>query len=131
MNNNMIKTNIYKRLAQAEAITNASKAELMETLQRAYENACALQDEKQAAELCRKIRNKLLDSTDKEVTFDRLGLDTSSITKFISSLNSIFNGAFMRYRQQLRDLPQQDGFPFSVQFPEDPRHSASERNLTN
>lgn len=115
-----MQNNFYKRLAQVEAMTAAQKAELMETLQRAYENACQEQDAEGAAELARKIRNKLLDSTDKEMSLDRLGLDTSSATKFIASLAKIFNGAWVVYRQALRDLPEQEGFPFNITFPTPP-----------
>lgn len=110
----------YKRLARAEAATQAQKAELMETLQKAYENACQEQDAESAAELLRKIRNKLLDSTDKEMSLDRLGLDTSSASRFITSLTKIFSGAWAQYRQELRDITKQEGFPFNVTFPTPP-----------
>ncbi len=111
---------IYKRLAQVEAMANAQKAELMETMQAAYERACAAEDAEEAAEIARKIRNKLLDSSDKEMTLDRLGLDTSSATKFIASLAKIFTGKWAKYRQLLRDLPEQKGFPFNIEFPTPP-----------
>lgn len=110
----------YKRLARAEAAAQAQKAELMETLQKAYENACQEQDAESAAELLRKIRNKLLDSTDKEMSLDRLGLDTSSASRFIASLTKIFSGAWAQYRQELRDITKQEGFPFNVTFPTPP-----------
>lgn len=110
----------YKRLARAEAAAQAQKAELMETLQKAYENACQEQDAESAAELLRKIRNKLLDSTDKEMSLDRLGLDTSSASRFITSLTKIFSGAWAQYRQELRDITKQEGFPFNVTFPTPP-----------
>ena len=64
----------------------------METLQQAYENACQKQNAEDAAEFARKIRNKLLDSTDKEMSLDRLGLDVSTAAKFITSLSKIFSG---------------------------------------
>jgi hypothetical protein len=53
-----------KRLAKAEAAVMKQKSELMETLRDGYERACAAQDEESAAELCRKIRNKLLEESD-------------------------------------------------------------------
>lgn len=116
-----MQNDLYKRLARAEAMANAQKSERIETLQRAYESACSAQDTEAAAELARKIRNKLLDATDKQMSLDRLGLDTSSATKFITSVTKIFNGAWAQYRQRLRDLPQQDGFPFHVTFPQPPK----------
>lgn len=115
-----MQNDFYKRLARAEAAAQAQKAELMETLQKAYENACQEQDAESAAELLRKIRNKLLDSTDKEMSLDRLGLDTSSASRFITSLTKIFSGAWAQYRQELRDITKQEGFPFNVTFPTPP-----------
>ena len=110
----------YKRLAQVEAMANATKAELEETLKAAYAAACEEKNEEEAAALVRKIRNKLLDSSDAQMSLDRLGLDTSSATKFIASLSKIFTGAWAKYRQALRDLPTQAGFPFNVTFPTPP-----------
>lgn len=115
-----MQNNLYKRLARAEAAADGQRAEMMETLQRAYKNACQEQDEEGAAELARKIRDKLLDNSDKEMSLDRIGLDTSSATRFIASLTNIFRGGWAIYRQQLRDLPQQEGFPFFVEFPQPP-----------
>ena len=115
-----MKNDFYKRLARAETMACASKAELMETLRTAYQNACKEQDEEQAARLARKIRNKLLDSSDKEMSLDRLGLDTSSMTKFISSFAKIITGSWAVYRQALRDIPEQNGFPFDIEFPVSP-----------
>lgn len=129
-----MENNFYKRLARAEAITNSAKAELLETLHQAYENACEEQNEEQAAEFARKIRNKLLDDSDKEMSLDRLGLDTSTATKFIASLANIFKGDWAVYRQALRDIPEQDGFPFAVEFPtppdDDERGDADELDST-
>lgn len=112
--------NIYKRLARAEAMANLQRSEMLETLQSAYNTACAEENAESAAALARKIRDKLLSESDKEMTLDRLGLDTSSATKFISSLTKIFANDWAKYRQALRDLPQQEGFPFNVVFPNAP-----------
>lgn len=114
----------YKRIAKLEAMTNAQKAELMETLQAAYERACEEHNEDEAAYLARKLRDKLLDISDKEMSLDRLGLDTSTATKFIASLAAIFKGAWAKYRQALRDLPEQEGFPFNIEFPTPPDEEA-------
>ena len=98
----------------------AQRAELMDTLQAAYERACNEGNAEEAANLARKIRHKLLDQSDKQMSLDRLGLDTSSGTKFIASISKIFSGAWASYRQALRDIPQQSGFPFNVTFPVPP-----------
>lgn len=118
--------NIYKRLADVEAEANLQKSERLEVLQRAYEKACKSKNEDIAAYLARCIRNKLLDSSDKEMSLDRLNLNTSSATKFISSLGSIFSGAWAVYRQKLRDLPEQEGFPFNIEWPEEPDNEEEE-----
>ena len=122
----MMQKDLYKRLARVEAMANAQKAELMETLWRMYEIACSQQDAQQAAALVRKIRNRLLDNTDKDMSLDRLGLDTSSAAKFIASLIRIFNGDWARYRQALRDITKQAGFPFAVTFPTPPGGDAAD-----
>lgn len=59
--------NIYKRLARIEALADAQKAEMDDVLMSAYEKACEDRNEEDAAELARKIRNKLLDGSDKEM----------------------------------------------------------------
>lgn len=101
-------------------MTATAKAELEETLKAAYIAACEEQNEAEAASLARKLRNKLLENSDAQMTLDRLGLDLSSTAKFIASLGAIFSGAWAQYRQALRDLPTQEGFPFNVVFPTPP-----------
>lgn len=120
--------NDYKRLAQIEAMVNAQKAELEESLLAAYARACEEENEEEAAALVRKIRNKLLDNTDKRMSLDRLGLDVSSAARFITSLTKIFSGAWAQYRQALRDLPTQAGFPFNVEFPTPPETEEGSNN---
>lgn len=115
-----MQNDFYKRLARTEAAADAQRAELMETMQLAYNNACKAGNAEDAAELARAIRNKLLDNSDKEMSLDRLGLDTSTATKFVASLVKIFSGAWAQYRQQLRDIPEQAGFPFNITFPTPP-----------
>ena len=118
--------NIYKRLAKAEAMTSLQKAQLPEVLKKAYQIACASGDEQTAADAARALRNKLLDLSDKEMSLDRLGLDTSSTFAFITSLGKIFSGEWAAYRQALRDIPQQEGFPFNITFPVAPDKTEDE-----
>lgn len=112
--------NVYKRLARAEAMANLQKSQLPEVLENAYKAACASGDEQAAADAARVLRNRLLELSDKEMSLDRLGLDTSSTFAFITSLGNIFSGEWAAYRQALRDIPQQDGFPFDITFPVSP-----------
>lgn len=118
--------NIYKRLAQAEAMAAAQKAETMEVLQVAYKRACEELNEEDAAAFARKIRDKLLNETDSRVALDRFNISVPSGTSFsawlsfLKSLGEIITGAWAIYRQALRDLPEQEGFPFNVTFPAPP-----------
>lgn len=119
----MTDKNLYIRLAKAEAMANYQKSELMETLQRGYEDACENENAEEAAELARKIRNKLLDESDKEMSLDRLGLEAPSGTTFsawlgfLKELGELLTNSWAQYRKALRDLPEQEGFPFNVEFP--------------
>lgn len=115
-----MEANEYKRLAQIEAMSNLQKSQLPEVLKKAYQAACASGDEQAAADAARALRNKLLDLSDREMSLDRLGLDTSSTFAFITSLGHIFSGGWAVYRQALRDLPQQEGFPLNVIWPSEP-----------
>lgn len=72
-------------------------------------------------------RNLLLARTDKEMCLDRLGLAALSAdgaqqgsAGALELLTAAVTGPMARYRQALRDLPQQDGFPYDVTFPEFP-----------
>lgn len=118
--------NIYKRLAQAEAMAAAQKAETMEVLQAAYKRACEELNEEDAAAFARKIRDKLLNETDSRVALDRFNIRVPSGTSFtawlsfLKSLGEIITGAWAIYRQALRDLPEQEGFPFNITFPAPP-----------
>ena len=80
----------------------------------------------QAAIEVRAKRDELLRRSDQRFCIDRLGLDTSggstitSFLPFIKGLVSALTGEWAVYRQALRDVPQQDGFPFDVTWPVPP-----------
>lgn len=88
------------------------------------------QDYDTEASKIRKIRNKLLADTDKEMAFDRLKLEIpenitmANIIKvfkdFSSALSDISNSEMAKYRQELRDITKQEGFPYNVIFPKKP-----------
>lgn len=118
--------NIYKRLARAEALTNLQKSQLPEVLKNAYQAACQSGDEQAAADAARALRNKLLELTDKEMSLDRLGLDIRNTITLLATLGTIFAGEWATYRQALRDIPQQDGFPFNVAWPNSPDEKEGE-----
>lgn len=123
---------LYKRLARAEAMANAQRDELMETMKGAYQRACDAQDAEGAAFYARKIRNRLLADSDAHMTLDRMGLEVPSGASFtawlsfLRGLGSALLGSWAQYRKALRDLPEQVGFPFDVVFPQKPDESEAE-----
>lgn len=121
-----MEANEYKRLAQIEAMSNLQKSQLVEVLQNAYDAACQAGDEQAAADAARALRNKLLDLSDKEMPLDRLGLDIRNMVTLLATLGTIFAGEWATYRQALRDIPQQDGFPFNITFPVAPDKTEDE-----
>ena len=96
------------------------QSQLKETQEKALAQAIKNQDEEAAAQLVRSIRNTLLDESDKEVTLDRVNLDFSNAINFLSSLKEFLSKDWIIYRQKLRDITEQEGFPFNVIFPEKP-----------
>ena len=99
---------------------------MTDIMTKAYEQAVRDEDEDVAAELARKIRNKMLTESDKEVTLDRLNLIVpagNSFTAWLAFLKDIaemLTGEWAKYRQALRDLPEQEGFPLDIEFPKRP-----------
>lgn len=87
-----------------------------------------------AEQTIREERNRRLAASDAAVALDRLGLDTPSGTTFASwlgflkKLGEALMGPWAIYRQQLRDLPQQVGFPYNVQWPDKPVEAVSEHD---
>ena len=121
-----MEANEYKRLARIEAMSNLQKSQLVEVLQNAYDAACQAGDEQAAADAARALRNKLLDLSDKEMSLDRLGLDIRNTITLLATLGTIFAGEWATYRQALRDIPQQEGFPFNITFPVAPDKTEDE-----
>ena len=71
-------------------------------------------------------RDELLKASDERMCLDRINLSPSTGTTFVSwleflkGLASAIGGAWAQYRQALRDIPAQPGFPYSVEFPKPP-----------
>lgn len=84
------------------------------------------QEYEELAKEIRAKRDKLLEETDKEMVLDRMNLkapESSSFGAWLSFLKTLSNaitGDMANYRQQLRDLTKQDGFPYDVKFPKKP-----------
>lgn len=123
-----MQNDLYKRLAHIEAIIDNLNNETEDVLMRQYKNACKMQNEEDAADIARKIRNLRLAKSDKEMTFDRIQLNLKNPLELINSLKKLANNEWSIYRQSLRDLPLQEGFPFNVIFPEIPFLENNELN---
>lgn len=78
--------------------------------------------EKKAAEI-RAKRDMLLSETDKDFCLDRImqSMSTISATALTAKLKELNSGELAAYRQALRDIPQQAGFPYNVVFPVKPQ----------
>lgn len=80
----------------------------------------------QKAQEVRKKRNELLKETDAEMCLDRMGLKIpegstfSSWITFFKDLGKAISGDMAKYRQELRDITKQAGFPYNVVFPVNP-----------
>lgn len=82
------------------------------------------------ATIIREKRNKLLQESDKYMCLDRLGIEIpenittgtiiSVVKKFFEGLGESINGNYAKYRQVLRDITKQEGFPYNVEFPIEP-----------
>lgn len=77
-----------------------------------------------AAAEVRKIRDELLQASDASMALDRLGLvapSGSTFTawlSFLRGLGDVLKGKVAAYRQALRDIPEQEGFPYDITWPE-------------
>lgn len=71
----------------------------------------------------RERRNRLLAQTDKDMSLDRIvselpsGQSITDFLPFLKALVKSLSSAMAKYRQALRDVPQQEGFPYHVQWP--------------
>lgn len=83
-----------------------------------------------ASKKIREQRDALLQASDAHLALDRFGITlpdnitaTTMLTAFknlIEGLKKLIGGDWAKYRQALRDLPQQPGFPYHVTWPTPP-----------
>jgi hypothetical protein len=116
-----------QRIARLESICAQIRADEGDVMETALEMAIHDHDEELAAEIARAIRNHMLDESDSHLAFDRYGIalpDNITATNLlkcfkdlIEGLKSLLNGQWAAYRQALRDLPAQSGFPFDITWP--------------
>lgn len=121
-----IQNNDTLRISRLETICEGITGQMNDVIKEAYEKAVENKDEELAASLARKLRDNLLKESDSRVAFDRFdvkvpsGSSFSSWLSFLKSLGKILTSDWSKYRQELRDLPQQPGFPFEIKFPNIP-----------
>lgn len=114
------------RRARMEATIDKIRSEEPDVQEKALQFAVEQGDEETAAEIARKIRNRLLAESDAEVALDRLGLQAptgESFTawlSFLKKLGQALAGEWTEYRQALRDLPQSEGWPLNIVWPNSP-----------
>lgn len=119
-----------ERIARLEAICDKMRSEQPDVQESALQSAILANDEDLAAVLARVIRDRKLQESDARLAFDRFGIELpESITatsllkcfkELIEGLKSMLKGDWAQYRQALRDLPEQAGFPFNISWPEAP-----------
>lgn len=79
-----------------------------------------------AAAEARARRDQLLADSDSLMALDRIGLSVPSGTtftawlSFLKKLGDVLIGDVAVYRQALRDLPEQVGFPYEINWPHKP-----------
>ena len=94
----------------------------------AWREKAMKEDYDRAAAEVRAIRDKLLADSDKEMVLDRMGLEVptgisfTAWLDFLKKLGAAVAGEMAKYRQELRNIPKQEGFPYSVVFPTMPSH---------
>lgn len=84
-------------------------------------------DFNEVAATVRAKRNELLAQTDKEMCIDRLGIEIpeninatnllTAVTSVFKGLGNILNNTMSKYRQELRDITKQEGFPYNIKWP--------------
>lgn len=87
-------------------------------------------DYEKVAQEVRLKRNELLASCDNKMALDRLGLTLpdnitattllKAVKDFFGGIKNVLTGDWAKYRQDLRDITKQEGFPYDVEFPEKP-----------
>ena len=109
------------------------REKLEESIENNYEAWLELAKDTDYQELAKKVREKrdeLLADSDKQLLLDRIGLDLPGdinatnllvvVKTLFENLTKILRGDWAKYRQELRDITKQKGFPYDVEFPKKP-----------
>ena len=118
------------QMARARAAEERRRAELPEVQQAALEQAIDRGDDELSAAIAREIRNRLLKESDEFLVIDRFGIDLPetvnagtmllAVKGLIEGLRNVTCNPWADYRQALRDLPEQKGFPLRIKWPDAP-----------
>jgi len=116
-----------QRIAHLEAICEKMRSEEPDVQESALQAAISNNDEELAAALARVIRNRRLVESDGMLAFDRFGIvlpEEITMTTILAAFKGLIDGLkfllhsdWAAYRQALRDLPEQEGFPFVIKWP--------------
>lgn len=116
-------------------MTVRNRADLEKDISNNYDNwlekAKQIERDELAAEV-RVKRDALLADTDKDFVLDRINLNIpekvtastmlNAVKDIFAVLGSVCSGETAKYRQALRDIPEQEGFPYNVRFPVKPNN---------
>ena len=123
MESKSMDTLAWNRVLHAAAV---ERADTVEALEASLQEALEAQDLERAAQLARAKRDKLLENVDKHGSIYRLELEAPEGTSFtawlgvLKKLTAAFADGWADYRRKLLDVPQQEGFPASIEWPEAP-----------
>ena len=116
-------------------MTVRNRADLEKDISNNYDNwlekAKQIERDELAAEV-RVKRDALLADTDKDFVLDRINLNIpekvtastmlNAVKDIFAVLGSVCSGEMAKYRQALRVIPEQEGFPYNVRFPVKPNN---------
>ena len=110
------------RLSRCEAVCNQLRSQMRDVLWQTYESAVNYADAELAAATARAIRNQMLVESDNECTLDRILTDAPNSEAFedwlpwLIAIATHKNNDWGAYRQHLRDITKQPGFPFEIDW---------------
>jgi len=110
-----------------------NRTNLSEEIENNYEEWLKFAKQEEYNRLAKEVRekrNKLLKETDYEMCLDRMGLEIPEeinavnllivVTNVFKGIGNMLNNKMAKYRQELRDITKQEGFPYDVKFPKKP-----------
>ena len=111
-------------------ITINNRSDLAEELENNFDYWLSFAKDCEYEELAEKVRekrNEMLKETDAEMCLDRMGIEipeeiTATNLLFVvagvfKTFKEILTGKNAKYRQELRDITKQEGFPYKIVWP--------------